>query len=365
MAVSPKLSSRSPTSRPPGYDAARPPAKGAQVECLGAARELPLPPFRPSRLWRPADLQTMRNYLRRPHHDLAPWRCQRIWLDVAGGDRLAAALHARERIGHAPLVVLIHGLTGCADSHYLRASAHAWLSDGFPVCRLNLRGSPPSRPACQGHYHAGRSADIADALTGLMAHCPEIARSGVVPVGYSLGGNMLIKFLAETGRRFPVRAAACISAPIDLAATSRRFHAPRNLIYHRWLLRRLKIEATQPPAALSRRERAAIAQARSVYAFDDGFIAPHHGFADAMDYYARCSGEQFLPGVAVPLLAIHAADDPWIPVAAYRRTPWAQNPNIGAALTARGGHVGFHARDHAVPWHDRAVMAFTRTVLSG
>lgn len=340
-------------------------ASGVPVELFGTAARLPLPPFRPSRFWRPADLQTIRNYVRRPHHDLEGWQAQSIWLDVAGGDRLAASLHARERIGQAPLVLLIHGLTGCADSRYLRASAHAWLSAGFPVCRLNLRGSPPSRPACKGHYHAGRSADIADALTGLMAHCPAIARSGVLPVGFSLGGNMLIKFLAETGDRFPVRAAASVSAPIDLAATSQRFHVPRNRIYHRWLLQRLKIEATQPPAELSRRERAAIAQARSVYAFDDGFIAPHHGFADAMDYYTRCSGQRFLPAVNVPFLAIHAADDPWIPAEAYRRTKWSRNPHIGAAIPARGGHVGFHSRDDAVAWHDQAVLAFARTILNG
>lgn len=364
MAVSPPPSSKSPTPLSAG-DESRGSAGGAPIALFGTAVSLPLPPFRPSRLWRSPDLQTLRNYIRRPLHDLGGWQCQRIWLDVAGGDRLAAALHARERVGDVPLVVLIHGLTGCEDSLYLRASAQAWLRAGFPVCRLNLRGSPPSRPACKGHYHAGRSADIADALTGLMAHCPAIARSGVLPVGYSLGGNMLIKFLAETGDRFPVRGAASVSAPIDLAATSRRFHAARNRIYHRWLLQRLKIEATQPPAELNPRERAAIAAARSVYAFDDGFIAPHHGFADAMDYYTRCSGQRFLAAVGVPFLAIHAADDPWIPVDAYRRVNWARNPFVGAAIPDRGGHVGFHARDDAVAWHDRAVMAFARTVLDG
>jgi predicted alpha/beta-fold hydrolase len=326
----------------------------------GAARDLDVPPFRPSRVWVSRDLQTVRNFIRRPRHDLRPWAEQHVWLDVAGGDRLAAHLHACERMPERPLVVLIHGLTGCADSHYVRASAHAWLTAGFPVCRLNLRGSLPSRPACRGHYHAGRSADIADALTGLIAHRPALSRVGVIPVGFSLGGNMLIKFLAETGRRYPVRAAVTVSAPIDLAATSRRFHQRRNAIYHRWLLQRLKMEATQPPAALSADERAAIAAARSVYAFDDGFVAPRHGFRDAHDYYARCSGMRFLDHVAVPFLALHADDDPWIPAQAYHAFHWSRNAAIGAVVPARGGHVGFHARDSVVPWHNRAMIAFAR-----
>ena len=363
MAVSPTPTSKSPTTRRPD-DPGGPRDAGLPVERLGAARALDLPPFRPSRLWYTADLQTIRHALTQPHYDLAPWRAESLWLDVAGGDRLAASLHARERIGAAPLVVLIHGLTGCAESHYLRASARAWLDAGFPVCRLNLRGSPPSRPACKGHYHAGRSADIADALTALMAHCPALARAGVLPVGFSLGGNMLVKFLAETGTRFPVRAAGSVSAPVDLAATSRRFHAVRNRMYHRWLLNRLKTETTQPPAELTREERAAIAAARTVYAFDDGYVAPHHGFADAMDYYTRSSAQRFLPSVAVPFLAIHAADDPWIPVAGYRRINWSRNSCIGAAIPPRGGHVGFHDRRDPVAWHDRALIAFARTVLA-
>jgi predicted alpha/beta-fold hydrolase len=304
----------------------------------------------------------VRNFVRRPYHALDGWTQQDIWLDVAGGDRLAASLHASARVRERPLVVLIHGLTGCADSHYVRASAHAWLTAGYPVCRLNLRGSLPSRPACGGHYHAGRSADIVDAVTGLMAHQPAIARTGLIPVGFSLGGNMLMKFLAETGGRYPVRAAVSVSAPIDLDATSRRFHAPRNAIYHRWLLQRLKMEATQPPAKLAAGERAAIAKARTVFAFDDTFVAPRHGFRDAHDYYDRCSGARFLHSVSVPLLAIHAHDDPWIPADAYHRFTWSHNQYLGAVVQAKGGHVGFHARDSVDPWHNRAMIAFVHDI---
>lgn len=329
----------------------------------GAARDLGLPPFRPRFPWLTGDLQTLRNFILRPRHDLSAWPQRRLWLPVSEGDQLAAALHAGARTGETPLVVLIHGLTGCEDSIYLRGSARFWLERGHPVLRLNLRGSWPSRPRCRGHYHAGRSADLRDALGNLLAEVPGVRRAGVLLVGFSLGGNMLIKFLAESAAEMPVRAAATVSAPIDLAATSRRFLQPRNALYHRWLLAQMKREALAAPARLSLAEKAAIEGARTVYQFDDAFVGPRHGFAGAADYYARCSGQRFLPDVPVPLLAVHAADDPWIPAQCYAGSVWDSNPRVGAVVTRSGGHVGFHAADAAAPWHDRAIATFFAEVL--
>jgi predicted alpha/beta-fold hydrolase len=330
---------------------------------IGAARDLLLPPFTPRPRWVGGDLQTVRNFLTRPRIDLTPWPGRRVWLPVAGGDQLAGALHAPERVGEEPLVVLIHGLTGCEDSIYMRRSARVWLTRGVPVLRLNLRGARPSRPCCRGLYHAGRSSDLYDAMRSLIARQRRIAEAGVIVVGVSLGGNILIKLLAEHGQDLPVRAAATISAPIDLIATSRRMHQPRNALYHRWLLSNLKEEATAPPADLDEGEREAIRAAQTIHAFDDTFVAPRYGFADAEDYYVRTSGVNFLADVAVPLLAIHADDDPWIPSAAYRQFDWLRNPNLSALLAPGGGHVGFHAADSEEPWHDRAVMAFADRVI--
>jgi hypothetical protein len=321
-----------------------------------------LPDFQARRPWVTGDLQTLRNFVLRPRVDLTPWPHRRLWLPVAYVDHLAAALHGVERLGDAPLVVLVHGLSGCEDSIYLRTSARFWLSLGYPVLRLNLRGSQPSRPYCRGHYHGGRSEDLHDALRAFLARDGRAARHGLIAVGYSLGGNMLIKLLAENGRELPLRAAASVSAPIDLARTSERFHQPRNAVYQRWLLTLLKREATAPPAELSARERRAIAEARTVREFDDRFIAPRFGFDGAAGYYRDCSGLRFLPGVELPLLALHADDDPWIPEEPYRQADALGNPNVRVRLTQGGGHVGFHAADHPQPWHDRAVHAFVHEV---
>jgi len=315
-------------------------------------------PFRSRPPWWTSDLQTVRNAVVRTRVDLSPWSNERLWLPVPGGDWLAAALHARELVGRASLIVLIHGLCGCEDSAYIRRSARFWLDRGHPVLRLNLRGSWPSRPHCRGHYHAGRSEDPLAALRDFVQRAPAVERTGLVIVGYSLGGNVLIKLLAGAGRALPVRAAATVSAPIDLAATALRFNRPRNTPYRWWLLTLMKREALAPPAEISDAERAAIDRSRTALDFDDGFVAPRFGFADCWDYYTRCSGERFLPDVPVPLLLIHAADDPWIPASAYERVDWDANPALTPALTRGGGHVGFHAADAEAAWHDRRIAAF-------
>jgi predicted alpha/beta-fold hydrolase len=315
------------------------------------------PPFRPRPPWLNGDLQTIRNFVRNPNIDLSPFPAERLTLPMRDGtgDALIAELNRPPSTSGKPLAVLVHGLTGCADSTYMRATAAALLRDGHPVLRLNLRGAGPSRALCREHYHAGRSQDLRDALAALPA---ALVGAGVLAVGYSLGGNMLLKYLAEQGRGGPVAAAASVSAPIDLKATSLRFLAPRNRVYHDWLLRRMKAEALGPKVEFSPAQRAALRRARRVYDYDDWIVAPRNGFAGAEDYYARCSALDFMPKIAVPTLVIHALDDPWIPDASYAGFAWHRHPALVPLLPERGGHVGFHGVGSKTPWHDRCVALF-------
>jgi uncharacterized protein len=306
--------------------------------------------------WLGPDLQTLRNTLRPPRPRLAQFAGERLELALGdgSGDRLAAVLQQpAERRG--PLVVLIHGLSGGEDSPYMLVSAAALLERGHPVLRLNLRGAGASRPLCRLQYHAGRTADLRDALAALD---PALASDGLLVVGFSLGGNLLLKFLAEHAADLPLRGAAAVSAPIDLAAAARRILMRRNRVYHWNLLRAMKAEALAPAAELAPSERMAIEQARNIVEFDDRFVAPRNGFAGAADYYARNSSERFLPAIRVPTLVVHALDDPWIPPNAYRRVRWADNHHLRRALSPGGGHVGFHARGSRLPWHDQVVGEF-------
>jgi uncharacterized protein len=314
------------------------------------------PPFVPRPPWLGPDLQTLRNFLRRPAVDLSSFPFERIELPMpdGSGDRLLGDLNRPADDAGKPLVVLIHGLTGCSTGIYVLASARNLLRHGYPVLRLNLRGAGPARALCRQQYHAGRSEDLRAALAALTA---DLTGRGVFAVGYSLGANMLLKYLGEQGADGPVRAAAAISAPIDLAAASLRLRERRNRVYHHWLLRRMQEEALAGEG-FGAAEREAVLAARSVYQFDERVVAPRNGFVGADDYYARCSGLRFLPAIAVPTLVIHALDDPWIPASTYRQFAWAENPNLVPLFPQSGGHVGFHGAGTRLPWHDRCLEIF-------
>lgn len=315
------------------------------------------PPFRPRWPWIGPDLQTLRDTIVRPFPDLQAASTDRLDFPMPDGtgDTLVGFLDwPKNPVPGRPLAILIHGLTGCSESTYKRRAAAQLVATGYPVLRLNLRGAGPSRDLCRFQYHSGRSEDLRAVLGRLPDH---LVAHGLVLIGWSLGGNMLLKALAEFGDAFPIRAAAAVSAPIDLMASARRFRDSRNALYQRWLLARMREEAVAGRAEISQSERSAITRAVDVIAFDDVFTAPRNGFRDAADYYARNSAQRVMTAIKVPTLVIHALDDPWIPAEAYRAFDWKGAPSLTPLLPRGGGHVGFHAPGgHS--WADSRILKF-------
>jgi predicted alpha/beta-fold hydrolase len=295
----------------------------------------------------------------RPHFADAPAERLVFAMDDATGDALLGDLHRPKSparpLAARPLAVLVHGLTGCAESFYVLATARTLLDRGFPVLRLNLRGAGPSAGSCREQYHAGRTGDILGVLGALD---PRLTRDGIVAVGYSLGGNALLKLLGEAGTGAPIRRAAAVSPPADLAAAAHRMLRPRNALYHRYLLARMKDEARATRGGLPTRFAEALCAARDIVEYDDRVVAPRYGFASAADYYARCSAVGAIGGIRVPTLVIQSRDDPWVPVRSFDDRAWQGNPQLRLVLTARGGHVGFHGVGAKTTWHDRAIADF-------
>jgi len=313
--------------------------------------------FQPRFPWWGADLQTLASRLL-PPVSLAPHASERLSFPLRDGtdDTLLALLDrpAAPRAG-TPLVILVHGLTGLESSRYMLSMSRHLLDRGSRVLRLNLRGAGPSRALCRDHYYAGRSQDFRHLLTLLPA---DLAADGLVAVGYSLGGAMLLKYLGEEGTATPLRAAATVCAPIDLSLTCRNMMRSRNWVYHRYILGQMKVEATAGAAALTADERAAVMGSRTVWDYDDRFIAPRYGFGGAEDYYERCRPTRFMPSIGVPTLVVAALDDPWIPGTLYEGYDWAGNARLTPLLARSGGHVGFHGTGSAEPWSDRAIARF-------
>jgi predicted alpha/beta-fold hydrolase len=310
---------------------------------------LPLPPFIPRAPWWGGDLQTLRNTLSYRAPDFSAYKAERLRLPLQDGDALLGLLNHPATDSGKPTVILIHGLTGDENSRDIATSAAFHLQRGHPVVRLNLRGAGPSLAFCRAHYHAGRSEDLHIALPALPK---DLRARGILLVGVSLGGNMLLKFLAEAPPPY-VHAAVAVSAPIDLKRAQACIARRRNLIYHRHLLRQMKHDAAGRTAS-----PALLAEIKTIYDFDDRIVAPANGYAGAEDYYARASAVRQLPAIATPTLLIHAADDPWIPADIYLAREWPQDSAVTLAMSPSGGHVGFHAADDAWPWHDRCAGHF-------
>ena len=323
-----------------------------------AGAPLTFPRFRSRMPWWGRDLQTLRNYILKKEPSLTDYPAERLEFPMTDGDRLVASLHRphREREGvqgQRSLVILIHGLTGSEDSAYIRTSARHLLEQGYPVLRLNLRGAGPSQGLCRSRYHAGRSEDLRQLLGQMDGR---LAGSGLLLVGYSLGGNLMLKYLGEAGRRAIVRGAVSISAPIDLDVARRAIMRRRNRLYHRHILAGLKRESES--LDLPAPQRRLLGEVETIYDYDDLILAPLMGFAGAPDYYRRAMALPLLPEIRVPTLIIHGRNDPWIPFASYRDVDWAANPRLLPLFAGGGGHVGFHGRGSPVPWHDRCMAVF-------
>jgi uncharacterized protein len=329
---------------------------------VGWAEETTLKPvapnlsdFNPRLPWWGGDLQTIRNYALSIDHALPSRAVEHLIVPLqdGSGDRLVAALHLPQDDRARPLVVLIHGISGNERSCYMVVAAAYFLARGHAVLKVNLRGAGPSRPYCRGHYHAGLTADLATVLDRLD---PQLTRNGMLPIGFSLGGNLLLKFLGEAGRDSPARRAATVSAPLDLARSCRSLMRWRNYLYHRYIMAHLKRNCTAPGAELSEVERKAILGAGTLWQFDNEFTAPRHGFADAQDFYDINSSQSFLGRIHTQTLLIHAQDDPFVPAAPYLEHAWSKTPQLTPLLPKSGGHLGFH--DPMGVWHLRQIELF-------
>lgn len=240
----------------------------------------------------------------------------------------------------APIVVLFHGLEGSSASHYARALMSAVRARGWRGVVPHFRGCGGEPNNLPRAYHSGDSQEIDWMLRRLR---PVVGAAPLFAVGVSLGGNALLKCLGEEGDAgcALVRAAAAVSAPVDLTAAGNALGRGFNLVYTRHFLGSLKRKTA---AKLERFpgcvDGAAAARARTLREFDDAVTAPLHGFRDASDYWLRSSAKPLMKRVRVPTLVINARDDPFLP-AEHLPAPASVSAEVVLDFPAAGGHVGF------------------------
>lgn len=231
------------------------------------------------------------------------------------------------------LVVIVHGLGGSAASYYTLRAAHAAARAGLASLRLNLRGADRRG---EDFYHAGLTDDLEAALRSKALE----SYDRILLLAYSLGGNMVLRYLAASpGPR--VRAAAAICSPIDLAKSAREIDKPHRALYRLYVLRALK-EMYQEVAA-RRNVPLPLGEAMridTIERWDEEVISPRHGFAGAEDYWAKTSACNVLGNIKTPTLFVAAEQDPMVLINTVR--PWLVNAtNLRRVITRQGGHVGF------------------------
>ncbi len=263
-----------------------------------------------------------------------------------------------------PLVVVLHGLEGSARSTYTLQMYRALRARDIQAVGLNFRSCSGELNRSARLYHSGETGDLAFILDLLARRFPTRPLGAV---GFSLGGNVLLKYLGETGEAI-VKSAAAISVPFDLGAGARHLERGFSRAYRRYLVRKLQ-RKTRGKAALLRGHISVddVLAARTFEEFDDAATAPLHGFRDAQDYYARSSCARYLGTIRVPTLLIHSADDPFLPAAAIPRAAVAGNPVLRAEFTDAGGHVGFVSGPLWAPvfWAERRAAEFLAGRLFG
>ncbi len=238
-------------------------------------------------------------------------------------------------------IVLWHGIEGSTSSIYMIAMAHKAFLQGFNVVRVNFRNCGGTEHLTSTLYHGGMSSDLRAVITELIE---KDALERIFPIGFSLGGNLVLKLAGEYGDKAPreVVAVCAISPSVDLKASTDLILQGRNWIYNQDFVRRLKKRIrTKQRLFPQLYDLSKLPLVHTIKDFDEYYTAAAHGFANADDYYYQSSSARVLKQIRIPTLIIHAQDDPFIPFTPLRDRALADNPYIFLMETKRGGHVAF------------------------
>jgi len=242
---------------------------------------------------------------------------------------------------NAPVVLLLHGLEGSSSSPYIRGMVKSLVNLGCCCAAMNFRGCSGELNRLQRSYHSGATDDLDEIITFLSERHPD---SSLHAIGYSLGGNVLLKWCAETGKQNPLNAAIAVSVPYRLAVASTTLDR-KNFFsrLYRWrLLRSLKNKVMKKiQLGILEQDETEIQHIQSFYDFDDRVTAPLHGYKNADDYYSRASSYSHLDKIQIPTLLLHAIDDPFMDSNVIPDTT-DEMPSVTLDLSPNGGHVGFY-----------------------
>lgn len=307
-----------------------------------------MPAYRPSFLFRSAHINTVYPSLFRKQISPAFDRVQ-----VATEDDDFVDVDFL-RAGNSKVAILCHGLEGSSESQYIIGTSRILFKSGWDIAAMNYRGCS-GRPNKQLRmYHSGATDDLHQVYEAVTADYEEIAL-----IGFSLGGNLVLKYLGESERDKKINKAVAISVPLDLRAGSINIGKKSNYFYERNFLQSLSQKIRQKQIQFPQDiDLSLLSKVKTLYDFDDVFTGPIHGFRDADDYYQQCSSKFFLENIRTESLVLNSLDDPFLPAECYLSKQTSTNKNITTVTTKHGGHVGFVVSGNDHSWAEMQISEF-------
>ncbi len=279
---------------------------------------------------------------------------QRQRLETPDGDFLDLDW---SRTGSNKLLIVLHGLEASAEIHYVRGMIHYFNKQGWDGAGMNFRGCSGEVNRKLRAYHSGETGDLKFVIDHVLKNYPY---NKLAIVGFSLGGNVLLKFLGE-GNLIPdkIKSAVAISVPCDLAGVSERLNHWENRIYLRrfmyFLNQKLRDKTELFPGEITLPQGR---MPRTFFEYDHHFTGPVHGFEGAEDYWQQSNSLQFLHGIHLPTLLITAKDDPFLTSACFPKEIAQDHPHFYLDAPDHGGHVGFLLKGKPHCWTEQRAFEF-------
>ncbi len=316
--------------------------KEINSQCVAIETGKP-PAFEPPVLLRHGHVMTMAPLLLRRAVPTVAAPGEDHVVEVEPGTRLICHIHWQPERRQRPTCIVLHGLEGSADSHYVYGVAKKAFALGMNVVRMNMRncgGAGRGLTLTPTLYNGGLSKDLMAVARWLRS---EFQLSSVYAVGYSLGGNLVLKAAGEqaaTGEQL-LDAVAAVSPALDLEACVQELERPHNKIYEMWFLQSLRQKILEKARLYPELyDVSHLPRCASIRLFDDIYTAPAGGYESAGNYYYRASAMRVISQIAVPALILTAHDDPLVPSVSFQ-DPAFNRPNIELVMTRFGGHGGF------------------------
>lgn len=254
------------------------------------------------------------------------------------------------------LVIISHGLEGDTSRPYIKGMVKAMIENGYDVLTWNYRGCSGEVNKALRFYHSGATDDLAT----VVEHAASRGYSEINLIGFSLGGNLTLKYLGEDRVRPPqVKKAVAFSVPLDLHTSCIKISEPSNWVYSRRFLRSLRKKVLEKSRLMQDLDTSGLKKVRTLHEFDDFFTGPIHGFKDALDYYTQSSSIKFIADITIPTLVVNAKNDPFLSSECYPVDLLKDHPFVTFENPDQGGHVGFSQfSKNGLYWSEERALRF-------